>query len=288
MAVVLALLSALAYAGASVLQQRAAREVPEELALRPGLLTRLIRRPMWLAGTASDWAGFGFQAAALGLGSILVVQPLLSSGLLFALPLSAAWAGRRLGGKDWTAAGALTVALIVFLLVGEPSAGKDFASGFAWIVAGVTLGAVIIGCTVAAMRTRGTSRAVLLALATAVLYSLTAVLTKSAVERLSDGLSVFATSWEPYVGAATALIGLVLNQSAFQAGELEASLPILTVVEPLIASVLGVLMLNEELQAHGFVQWTAVVLAVAVMIVGVIALARSAARMETASDNPAS
>lgn len=282
MAVVLALLSALAYAGASVLQQRAAREVPEELALRPGLLGRLIRRPMWLAGTASDWAGFGLQAAALGLGSILVVQPLLSSGLLFALPLSAAWAGRRLSGSDWTAAGALTIALVVFLLVGEPSAGEDFASGFAWVVAGVTLGAVIIGCSVAAMRARGTRRAILLALATAVLYSLTAVLTKSAVARLSDGLGAFVTSWEPYVGAATALVGLVLNQSAFQAGELEASLPILTVVEPLIASVLGVLMLNEELQAHGVAQWTAVVLAVVVMIAGVIVLARSAARIETA------
>src|SRR4029077_10991795 len=105
MAVVLALLSALAYAGASVLQQRAAREVPEELALRPGLLGRLIRRPMWLAGTASDWAGVGVQGAALGLGSILVVQPLLSTGLLFALPLSAAWNGRRLGARDWAAAG---------------------------------------------------------------------------------------------------------------------------------------------------------------------------------------
>ena len=61
--------------------------------MRPSLLLRLVRRPMWLAGTAADWSGFGLQALALGMGSILVVQPLLCTGLLFALPIGAAWRG---------------------------------------------------------------------------------------------------------------------------------------------------------------------------------------------------
>ena len=63
--------------------------------MRPGLLWRLIQRPMWLLGTLADWSGFGLQAIALGLGSLIVVQPLLCTGLLFALPLGAAWQGRR-------------------------------------------------------------------------------------------------------------------------------------------------------------------------------------------------
>ena len=74
MVIVLALLAAVAYAVSSVLEQRAASEVPEEHALRPGLLLRLVRRPMWLIGTLVDWMGFGFQALALGLGSLILVD----------------------------------------------------------------------------------------------------------------------------------------------------------------------------------------------------------------------
>src|SRR5258707_12602728 len=91
--------AALGYAAASVLQQREAQSVP------PGgggirLVLRLARRPWWLAGVACDGAAFGLQAVALGVGSLLVVQPVLTSGLLFALPASAWLAGRRLARPD--------------------------------------------------------------------------------------------------------------------------------------------------------------------------------------------
>ena len=282
MAVLFALLSALAYAGASVLQQRAAREVPQEHALRLALLWRLFRRPLWLAGTAADWVGFGFQAAALGLGSLLVVQPLLCTGLLFALPIGAAWARRRLSRRDWFAAIALCAGLAGFLIVGEPTAGRDFASLEAWLLAAAVLGPIIAGCAIAAMRTTNTARAVLLAIATAVLYSLTAVLTKSAVVELGQVLDVFLTSWEPYVGVGAALFGLVLNQSAFQAGELEASLPILTAVEPIVASILGVTMLGEQIRANGAAEWSIVVASIVVMVGAIVSLAHAAARVEEA------
>jgi drug/metabolite transporter (DMT)-like permease len=284
MAVLFALLSAIAYAGASVLQQRAAREVPEEHAMRPGLLWRLIRQPLWLAGTATDWLGFGFQAVALGLGSILVVQPLLCTGLLFALPLGAAWQGRRLGRREWTAASALSIGLAVFLIVGDPTEGKDFASTSAWLLALAILGPIMVVLVVAAMRTRSTRRAVLLALATSVLYAITAVNTKSAVKELSEGIDVLLTSWEPYVGAAAAILGLLLNQSAFQAGELGASLPTLTAVEPIIGSVLGVLMLHEELRANGPLAWTAVAASAVVVVIAIVVLAHAAARDEEAAE----
>jgi drug/metabolite transporter (DMT)-like permease len=286
MAVVLALLSALAYAAASVLQQRAAREVPEEHSLKVGLLWRLIQRPMWLLGTAADWLGYGLQALALGVGSLLVVQPLLCTGLLFALPIGARWSGRRLSRRDWAAAIALTVALTVFLLVGEPTAGKDFASDRAWIVTALVLGPVIAGCWIAATRVRGTARAVLLALATAVLYAITAVITKSAVTLLGQGVGELVTSWELYVGLSAAFLGLVLNQSAFQAGELTASLPILTTVEPIVGSVLGVLMLDEAIQATGVLAWVVVVAGVGVMVWSIVVLAQSSARAEQRSVHP--
>jgi drug/metabolite transporter (DMT)-like permease len=280
MAVLLALLAAVGYAVASVLQQHAAREQPDELALRPGLLWRLLRRPQWLLGTAADVTGFGLQALAVGLGSLVVVQPLLCTGLLFALPLSAAWQGRRLERRDWIAAVALSVALAVFLVVGDPTEGKDFATTRAWLVAAAVLGPAIAVCLVAAMRTSQTARAVLLALATALLYSVTAVLTKAAVTELGGGLDVFFTSWEPYVGIALGIGALLVNQSAFQAGDLQASLPTLTAAEPIVGSVLGLVMLDELITATGVLEWTAVLVAALVIVGSVVALSISTARTE--------
>jgi drug/metabolite transporter (DMT)-like permease len=280
MAVLLALLAAVGYAVASVLQHHAARDQPDELALRPGLLWRLVQRPQWLLGTAADVAGFGLQAAAIGLGSLVVVQPLLCTGLLFALPLSAAWQGRRLERRDWLAAAALSVALAVFLVVGDPSDGKDFATTRAWIVAAAILGPAIVVCLVAALRTRHTARAVLFALATALLYSVTAVLTKAAVTELGDGIDVFLTSWEPYVGIALGVGALLVNQSAFQAGDLQASLPTLTAAEPIVGSVLGLVMLDELITATGALEWTAVIVAALVIVGSVIVLSISTARAE--------
>jgi drug/metabolite transporter (DMT)-like permease len=287
MAVFFALLAAIAYAAASVLQQRAARDVPDELAMRPGLLLRLVRRPLWLAGTVADWSGFGLQALALGVGSLIVVQPLLCTGLLFALPIGAAWQGRRLSRNDWIAAFALSGGLAVFLVVGAPTEGRDFASEQAWVIAALVLLPIIVGCTIAGMRTRNTARAVLLALATALLYSMTAVLTKSAVTELGEGAAAFFTSWEPYALVVGGVVSLLLNQSAFQAGELQASLPILTAVEPIVGSVLGFLMLDELLTAAGLWEWAAVIAAAVVLVGAVVALSISAARHETAAhDDP--
>lgn len=80
--VVCALVAALLFAGASVAQQSAASEVPEG----SGLMSTLFRSPRWWAGVVGDGGGYVMQAVALAIGSVLVVQPLLVSALLFALP----------------------------------------------------------------------------------------------------------------------------------------------------------------------------------------------------------
>ncbi len=282
MAVALALGAALGYAGASVLQHRAAGTVPDERAMSLRLLWNLLHRPMWLAGMAADFGAFGLQAAALGLGSLLVVQPLVACGLLFALPLGAAWAGRRLTGADWAAAGALSVGLTVFLVVGDPRGGRDVAPPGQWLVVAATVGPVMAAALVAGMRSRGARRALFLAVVTGLAYGITAALTKSAVSRLADGPGAFFTSWEPYAALAVAGLGTLASQSAFQAGTLEASLPTLTVLEPIVSSVIGVTLFAETLAASEVVEWVAVGAATALMIGGVLALARSAARVEEA------
>src|SRR6202011_351659 len=99
-----ALFSSLLYALASVLQHRAAIAQPQESSLHLGLLARLVTKPLWLAGIAADGFAFVFQFVALGHGSLILVQPLLVCGLLFALPLGAWLAGTKLTHRDWAGA----------------------------------------------------------------------------------------------------------------------------------------------------------------------------------------
>ena len=115
-AVLLALGAALGYAAASVLQQREAEAdtgSDQGGAVGGGfrLVLRLARRPIWLAGLGADGVGYVFQALALGVGELLVVQPVLTSGILFALPAGAWWAGRRLSRADFAWACVLAAGL---------------------------------------------------------------------------------------------------------------------------------------------------------------------------------
>jgi drug/metabolite transporter (DMT)-like permease len=237
----------------------------------------LVRRPMWLAGYVADGAAFGLQALALGAGSLLVVQPLLVTGLLFSLPIAAKWSGRRLERQDWIAAIALCAGLAGFLLLGNPTGGRNRAPFIDWALAGGVVAGIGVALVFAALRQQGARRSTLLALATGIAYGLTAGLTKTSVDLLGHGLVTFFTNWEPYALVVFAMGGMWLNQAAFQAGELRASLPALDVGEQIVAAVIGVTILKERIQAHGALDWLLIVVALAAMGYGVVVLAMRAA-----------
>jgi drug/metabolite transporter (DMT)-like permease len=276
-AILLALLGSILFAVAAVAQQRAAAETtPGTL----GLLGRLARRPLWLAGTGADSLGYVAQAAALGLGALLVVQPLLATSLLFALPLGAALSGRSLRARDWAWAIILTVGLAVFLVAGNPTQGSDHAPLRTWALAAAALVPVIGACVAFGLAARrGAVRAMALGVATGLLYGATAPLTKTTVTTLDDGVVAVLTSWEPYVLAACLIAGLVTQQAAYQAGALGLSLPAITALEPIAAVVLGVALFHERLHADG-AEWALIVASAVAMLGALVALPRAAARLE--------
>jgi drug/metabolite transporter (DMT)-like permease len=279
-AVLLALGAALAYAAASVLQQREAQADESSQGGGIRLVLRLARRPVWLAGLACDGLGYGLQAIALGVGELLVVQPVITSGILFALPASAWWSGRRLGRREFGWACVLAIGLVVFLAIATGDGGNDFASGQAWLVCAAIATPVLGACVAGAIRSTGTRRAVLFAFATGALFGITAALTKSSVVLVDrHGFGALA-HWEPYALVLLGALGFVLNQRAFQAGSLTASLPTLTVVEPIVAAVLGITLLHETIPTHGLADWLAVTLSVGAMVVSTVALSRSAAAFD--------
>ncbi|MGW4481346.1 DMT family transporter [Rhodococcus triatomae] len=273
LAVVLALTGALLFAVGSVAQQSAAEGVDEN-----ALIGELIRSPRWWAGVVGDVGGYGFQAAALAVGSVLVVQPLIVSTLLFALPLSARFAGTRMTGRTWAAALALAAALVVFLIVGNPTEGAESAPLRHWAVPLLVVLAACVGAVAAsaAPRVPAGARALLLGSACGALYGVAVALTKPVVEEFDEGVTAVLTGWEPWALVAAGLTGFYLQQRAFAAGSLSASLPAITIGEPLVASFLGFTVLDERLrvEAGGLV---VVLVAVAVMVVTTIALSRGQA-----------
>ena len=131
---------------------------------------------------------------------------------------------------------------------------------------------------------RQNPKALLLGTATGWLYGFVALLSKSVVDTyVNDGLVQLLLAWELWLLVALAVIGVGLQQAAFNAGPLQASLPAMTVVEPIVAFSLGYIVLGERFQAVG-VQWVALFIALATMISATIALAaRPAEATATAS-----
>ncbi len=276
MVFVFALGAGLCYAIASVFQHKVAAAAPEHMSLRPGLLLVLIKHPMWLFGVGLDFAAYFLEAAALSVGSLVVVQTLMVSGLLFALPLSAIGKVSRPGRSEWLAAAAVAVGIAVFLGVGEPVGGTRNATSWEWAAG---FGFCVLIVVLMVLVTRGAqphNRALGLGVATGACYACTAALTKQVVGILEDhSVASLFQRWPVYALAVFAIGGLILNQSAFNAGHLAASLPALAVTNPILSSFLGVFIFEEQLKAHGLLQYGIVGMAVVVMLVGVIRLARS-------------
>jgi len=126
---------------------------------------------------------------------------------------------------------------------------------------------------------------VLFAFTTGALFGITAALTKASVVLIDhDGFGALG-HWEPYALVVLGALGFVVNQRAFQAGSLTASLPTLTIVEPIVAALIGVTMLHETVPTDGVLEWIAVAVAVVAMIVATIVLSRSAARHDLAHEH---
>jgi drug/metabolite transporter (DMT)-like permease len=273
-ATLLALGAALFIAVGDVIQQRSAHDVTDEQIGHVALFLRLLRDKRWWLGSLVAAAGFGLQAAALGFGSVLLVQALLVTSLLFALPLSARFAGRRITRSQWMWAVLLAAAVAVIVTVGNPSRGQSRAGLEMWIWVIATLGPLLVLCLVGARILSGKPvAAVLLGLVAGSLWGLFAVLTKGVVDQLDHGIPALLKLPELYPWAVVAVAATALQQSAFRAGSMAASLPAVTISEPLVGSILGVGILGEMLRP-GRSGWVWLGIAVVVMIAATVELAR--------------
>lgn len=276
--------AAAAFATSSTLKHISAGRIPHEARTTAGSVRRLVaatvRHPFWLAGIVADVVALSLQVTALRLGALAVVQPLLVTGLLFALLLRQL-THRRLRRAEIGWAVVLVASLAGFLIL----SGTASASGppesvdriSALLVALTGLG-LTAGCVVIGRRGGPAARsASLLGVATGTIYAATAALIKELTTLASAGPTAVLLSWQLATLIVLGAAGLILNQLAFQAGPLSASLPATSAVDPLASIVIGVVVYDETIRP-GFLAGAGSIALLAVLSVAVIALARDGAR----------
>jgi drug/metabolite transporter (DMT)-like permease len=247
-AVLAALGAACCFAFAAVVQHGAARDAGEK-ALSPALLLRLARNPRWLAASALSAVSFAIQGLALAFGPLTLVQPLAATDVLFALPMIAVVHRYRLTRTDWTAAAAVAGGIALFLTLSPPGSGIGTPAITAWVSVMLTVAVIAAAAVLAAVRTRGPARVIILAAAAAVTYGVLDALTKSWVDQLARHGGAALLRWEPWAILAAGVLGAYLTQSSFQAGALSVSLPVIDTVEPASAVLIGATVFSEPLAA---------------------------------------
>jgi len=231
----LAVSAALLIAGGTVLRQRASRA--------SGAIT-----PGWWLGAAIAIVGFVLQASALGLGSILLVQPLVVLAVLFALPLEA-WADHRHPkAKEWAWGAILVGCVATFLLISRPEPSLRRPNEAVMWGAVVAVVAVVAACVVFAERSSPHYRALFYGLAAGTLFGVSALLIKTVVYQATHVYLLTFTKPEIYLLVLVAVGAVVAQQKGFGAGDLQTSFPAMNVMEPAVSMALGVVLLGENLK----------------------------------------
>jgi drug/metabolite transporter (DMT)-like permease len=273
------------FALSSSLKHVSARKLPDAQTMRLGGIARFARatmsHPLWLAGIACDAVALTLQAWALHIGALAVVQPLLASSLVFAVILRQLHAHHHITRREvgWTIV--LSAALGVFLALataGNTSTVVNAPDRAPAVVSGAVGLVLAAACVELGRRQRHAGRtAALLGIAVGVIYAASAAVLKAVTDIVARHPTHVLISWQPYALVILGAGGLLLNQLAFQAGPIIASLPATATVDPLLSIVVGVSVYDEHIRSG---PGSGAVLAAMLLLLGVAAI-------QLARDRPA-
>jgi hypothetical protein len=279
---VLGLAAAFLFALSAFIQQRKAREVvgADAASLRDvsgvtRLFGRLARSRTWLVGWLTNLGGVGTQAAALKVGSVATVQPLMSAQLLFVLGMASAEQRRWPSVRDWLSVIAVCAGLVLLLtsygaapLTGAPHRHRVLLA----MACAVTLIVVL-----RQLSRHSTPRlaSLLIGVAAGLCHAQNAVYLKLTVEDLyHGGVAAALWDWPVYALAATALTGMLLGQIAFASGPLPPAIAAMSVTNPVASFVLGILAFDTPVPRDPGVL-AAIAVAGGLIAVGVVGLANA-------------
>ncbi|MEU1854104.1 DMT family transporter [Streptomyces sp. NPDC019990] len=238
LSVLLSLVSAVAYAGGAIVQERVAESSPGE-PYAP------LRRPGWWAAVVLNGLGGLLHVVALAYGPLSLVQPLGALTIVVALPMAALFVGRKAGATAWRGAIMATVGLAGLLSLVAASDARSLDTAQRVAVAVVTAGALLALVIAARAAHRHPAvRSILLATASGVAFGMSSVFTKTVAVDWTGGVSAADGPALAVIGV-LATAGMLLSQAAYRGAGLAAPLATLTVVNPVVAAAVGITMFGE-------------------------------------------
>ncbi len=260
-----------------VLQQQSAETAPESHFLSPRLFGDLFRKRKWLAGIVFMILGQVLAAWSIGHLALSLVEPLLTTNLLVALILAVPLSHQALGITEVVGALLLIAGETILSLARsiEPI-GESFGSFSHWPAA-AGIACIAFAAVQAGRHRSGRRRATLTGLGAGLVFGIQDALTRQTLQILQHhGVSGLLHSWSAYCLVATGAVGLLLMQSAFNAGPLHSSLPTITAGEPVAGILLGIVVFGDRISlSPGSLAMHAGGLAA--LVVGVILVARAPA-----------
>jgi len=273
-AYLLAVLAALANALSAIFQRIGVQNAPPDTVMSLRLVRHAFSNAIWFLGLGMIAVGFLLQAGALHFGQLSSVQPIVAAELLLLVLILGVWFRYHLGWREWGGSAAAAGGLATFLVVSDPGGGTVSPSRHAWIVVFVVIGAVSAGCSALGFTGPRWFRAAMFGCAGAVLFALSAALTKQFTTLLSISWARAFTDWVPYVLVATGVTGLFLIQSAFHAGPITSSQAAITIVDPIVSVVIGIYLFDDHLQTAGW-RLPVEVVAIVLVVAGLLLLSTS-------------
>jgi drug/metabolite transporter (DMT)-like permease len=254
----LALLAAVCFALAATLWQKAALSLTGISFRHPKSILVLLVQWVWVLGLVAQIVGVALQAAALDRGRVSIIQPLLVTTVIWALPLGYFLTHQTVGRREVTGAAIIVLGLALFASFGDPASGVADAPGSDWVASILVIGTACAALLVFANRGSVSVKAALLGTIAGMLYGLSATLMKPVIENVhADGLRDVIAGWEFWVWAAAGIVGFLFQQLSLSTGRLVPSVATVSVANPLVSVMLGALVLQERLDKNP--PWHAVV-----------------------------
>jgi drug/metabolite transporter (DMT)-like permease len=271
----LGLLGAAFLGGGFVIQQREAAHADPGSGLSVRLLGQLARRRIWWAGVASMVIGYVLAGWSLGSGNLVLVEPLIAANLLFALPIAAMWCRQRPSWRAMLAALALAAGVSGFVIAARPNGGRSVSiPPNTWAAAGVIAAVLVAFATAMAFRRRGDRRAAWLGAATGIVYGMQDSLTRRVYGGIAGSAVDLLTDWPVWALLAVGTLGVLLAQNAFDCAPLSASLPAISVFEPMTGIALGIVVFHSHVRTDPLSLGLAA-FSLAVMLIGAHAVSKS-------------
>ncbi len=271
-----ALFAAMMNASSSVVQRIATKKPDPKRLFSQRFVYEIFKSRLFLLGLLLQLLAAISQAVALKNGSLIVVEPLLTSDLIFLLLIIHFKLKISIKPRDWVAALAVIVGLAGLFLAFQPRGGHLSYQAQPWIIlASIVAPLVVILALIIRKLKSANLRALLAGMAAAMAFAMNAALVKLSFNLYTaHGLASLLASWPVYAFIVSGIISLYLMVNAFGSGPLAISQPVMEVSEPAIAATIGIMIFGDSFDSS-LAALAAGLSFVVILITGIILLGSS-------------